>query len=169
MNFFCSQEEIAAHLGKADERMKDQEDLLRTLDLARSANEKEMDRLYRLYMDEGISRDSFSSKFGSLEKRQKQIGEESPALQAELDLVKIYYLSSEEIITEAKDLYTRWPSLRREEKRHIVEEITERIVIGKDDVDIALNYLPSSAPLNHGRMATPEHGFMAAISWNRAG
>ena len=168
-NFFFSPDEISTYLRKADERIRDKEDLLRTLDRERNSNAKEMERLYRLYMDEGISKDAFSGKYSSLEERQKQIGEESPALQAELDLVKIYYLSSEELITEAKDLYTRWPSLSREEKRHIVEQITERIVIGKDDVDIALNYLPSSAPLNDGKKATLEQGFMAATSWKRAG
>jgi len=117
-----------------------------------------MERLYRLYMDEGISRESFSGKYRSLEERQKQIEEEVPSLQAELDLMKVHYLSSEEIVTEAKDLYSRWPSLSREEKRHIIEQITERIVIGKDDIDIALNYLPSAAPLYADILAMqPQH------------
>jgi len=168
-NFFFSPDEIAAYLRKADERMKEKEDLLHTLDLERKNNTREMDRLYHLYMDDGISKDAFSGKYRSLEEREKQIGEELPSLQAELDLVKIYYLSSEEIITEAKDLYSRWPSLNRGEKRNIVEQITERIVIGKDDVDIALNYLPSSAPLNDDGLATRPQGFMAATSWKRAG
>ena len=87
--------------------------------------------------------------------------------------MKIHYLSSEEIISEAKDLYDRWPSLDRNEKRHIVEQITERITIAKDDIDISLNYLPPATPTftptNAGGKATKPHGFIAATSWKRAG
>lgn len=168
-SFFFSPTEIASYLRAADERMGEKEQLLQTLEGEQKNNAREMDRLYRLYMDDGISKDAFAGKYRSLEERQKQIDEELPALQAELDLMKIYYLGSEEIITEAKDLYSRWPSLDHDEKRHIVESITERIVVGKDDIDISLNYLPSSAPLDAGTLATQPQGFMAATSWKRAG
>ncbi|HEY7219631.1 MAG TPA: hypothetical protein VH985_14695, partial [Candidatus Binatia bacterium] len=52
-----------------------------------------------------------------------------------------------EVLTEAKDLYGRWPSLQPEAKRKIVENITDRITIGKDDVTIDLCYLPSSSEM----------------------
>ena len=90
-----------------------------------------------------------------------------PEVQAELDLMKIYYLSSDQIISDAKDLYTHWPELPREEKRKIVESITERITVGKDEINIDLCYLPSF--LETGTKATPHQGFMAATSWTRAG
>ena len=67
-----------------------------------------------------------------------------PRLQAELDALKINQLSSEEVMAEAADLYGRWPKLSFDEKRRIVESITDRIVIGKEDVDISLCYLPVS-------------------------
>jgi site-specific DNA recombinase len=171
-SFLFSGAELTAYLKQADERMKEKEELLRVLDREHKGNVSEMERFYRLYMDDGISKDAFSSKYRSLEERQKQIKEELPSLQAELDLMKIHYLSSEEIISEAKDLYSRWPSLSREEKRNIVEAVTERITVGKDDIDISLNYLPSAippSPLNPSRKATRPQGFMAAINWNRAG
>jgi len=71
-----------------------------------------------------------------LAERQRQLDDELPQLQAELDVLKIAHLSQEEVITEARDLYTRWPQLPAEEKRQIVETITERIVIGNGDVEI---------------------------------
>ncbi len=44
----------------------------------------------------------------------------------------------EETIGEARNLTARWHSLPHEEKRQIVEAITERIVIAKDNIEIGL-------------------------------
>ena len=35
-----------------------------------------------------------------------------------------------------------WPELEREEKRKIVEAITEKIVVGKEKIEITFCYLP---------------------------
>ena len=70
-----------------------------------------------------------------------------PEAQAEIDFLKIQYLSSDQVLHEARDLYTRWPSLSTEEKRSIVEHITEQITITDDEVTITLAYLPSSSEL----------------------
>ena len=73
-----------------------------------------------------------------IEAKLEQIEENIPELQAEIDFLKIQYLSSNQVLHEAKDLYSRWPQLTPEEKRKIVESITERIVVGKEDVTINL-------------------------------
>jgi len=70
-----------------------------------------------------------------------------PHLQAEIDFLKVQYLASDEILSEAKDIYSRWVELEQSEKRKIIENITEKIVIGKADVAISLCYLPSSAEI----------------------
>ena len=44
--------------------------------------------------------------------------------ESEIDFLKIQCVSSDEIITEAKDLYSRWPQLESEEKRKVIENIT---------------------------------------------
>jgi hypothetical protein len=49
---------------------------------------------------------------------------------------KIKFISSDEVLTEAKDLYRRWPTLEPNAKRKIIENITDRITIRKDDVTI---------------------------------
>ncbi|WP_374652271.1 recombinase family protein [Dongia sp.] len=168
-SFLFSPSDIAAYMQQADKQLSEKEALLQALDSDRKSSTREMDRLYRLYMDEGISKDAFSGKYRSLEERVKQIDDELPALQAEIDLMKINHLSSEEIINEAKDLYTRWPNLSREERRQIIEAITERITVGKDQVDIDLNYLHYSPSLNDGSLATQPQGFIAATTCTRAG
>ena len=47
-------------------------------------------------------------------------------------------MSSGEILPEAKDLSARWPTLDDTRKRQIIENITERVVVGEEDVGIDL-------------------------------
>ena len=101
----------------------------------------------RLYLDDKITADGFGTQYRPLEERSKQLENELPKLQGELDFLKIKFISSDEILTEAKDLYSRWPSLEPEAKRKIIENITDKITIGKDDVTIDLCYLPSSSEM----------------------
>ena len=51
-------------------------------------------------------------------------------------------------MNDAHDLQARWPTLEREEKRKIVECITKKIVIAKEEISIDLCYLPSSKELS---------------------
>ena len=126
-----------------------------------------MEKVYQLYLADKLDKDGFGRRYQPLSDRQRTIEEELPKLQAELDVLRINHLSRDEVIAKARDLYTRWPNLGAEEKRQIVETITDRIVIGKDEVSINLLYLPAIG--DAGDKATKPHGFIAATSWKRAG
>jgi hypothetical protein len=67
----------------------------------------------------------------------------TPVLKGQIDYLKSQYLSKDEVLYEARDLYSRWPKLKREEKRQVIETITEKIIIGKKDITINLCYIPS--------------------------
>ncbi|MGB2867190.1 MAG: hypothetical protein WBD36_01965 [Bacteroidota bacterium] len=103
-----------------------------------------MDSLVQLYLDKEMPKEGFGRHYNPLEERFHQIESQIPELQGEVDFLKIQFLSSDEIFNEAKDLYTRWPNLSQEEKRKIMETVTDSIIIGKTDVSINLSYLPSS-------------------------
>jgi site-specific DNA recombinase len=189
-NFFFSTEEIASHIAEADAVIQQKQELLSVLEHERKKLAAEVDRLYDLYQSGSIDKRGFGDKYRPLSERIKQLDEQLPGAQAELDILKIAHLSQEEIIAEARDLYSRWPSLPSEEKRRIVETITDRIVIGNGEVEINLFYMPSmfppktggstttesggsipprSGPESLGRMATELQGFIAASNWNSAG
>lgn len=190
-NFFFSSEEIAEHLSKANATIHEKEELLIVLLNEQKKLTAEIDKLYDLYQAGAIDKAGFGVKYHPLALRGRQLEDEVPQAQAELDVLKISQLSQEEIITGARDLYSRWPELPHEEKRRIVEAITDRIVIHKDEVEINLFYAPptstppvgtpftpqssggSSTPpvtpsLNGGKKATELQGFIAATSWNCA-
>jgi site-specific DNA recombinase len=146
-DFFFSPTEITNYLNQADQVIKNKEELLKTLEGERRKTEQEMEKIYRAYINEEITMDGFGRHYRPLEERLKQIDNQMPEIQGEIDFLKIQYISSDQIFNEAKDLYSRWPQLTSEEKRKIIDNITEKIVIGTEDVTINLTYLPSSYKL----------------------
>ncbi len=144
-NFFLSPSEVSTYLGRADEVIGEKEDLLRSLTEEQKRIRQEMEKVYRLYLDDQITPQGFGERYKPLEERVGQIEDQLPQLQAEIDFLKVQYLSSDQIMTEAQDLYSRWDDLSPEEKRRIVESITERIIVGEGDVTIHLAYLPSTS------------------------
>lgn len=156
-NFFFSSEELAAHLKQVDSAIKEKDDLLAVLSKERAKLAGTIDKLHDLYQSGAIDKAGFGAKYHPLAERQRQLDDEIPKNQAELDVMKIAHLSKEEIVSEARDLYGRWPILPIEERRRIVEAITERITIGKDEVEIDLFYVPPHlpAPPRSARAAAP--------------
>jgi len=143
-DFFLSPKEMTAYLQEADETIKVKEELLKTLAKENQKLKSEMEKMMRLYLDDKISPDGFAAQNRPVEERLKQINDQLPQLQAELDVLKINFNSSDEVLAEARDLSSHWQDLDHEGKRSIVENITDRITIGKDDILIEICYLPSS-------------------------
>ena len=141
--FFLSSDELAAYLEQADDRIVEQSSLLEALEADRGRVQAEMDKVYQLYVTDQISADGFGRTYKPLEERLNAMDDQLPRLQAELDFLRIQNLSRDEIIAEAQDLYSRWSDLLPEEKRQIVENVVERITIGKGSVSIDLSYVPS--------------------------
>ena len=143
--FLVSPEEIARHLGQADEEVKAKEERLGALEAEQSKVRQEMEKVYRLYTGDQISPEGFGRQYRPLEERAKAIEEELPRLQGEVDFLKIQILSKDELLAEARDLYERWPSLAQEARREIIEAVLQSITVGKGEVEIALAYFPGSA------------------------
>jgi site-specific DNA recombinase len=142
--FFFTPTEVTDYLNQADRIIKEKEELLNALGEEERKIRAEMDKTYRLYIDDQITSDGFGTRYKPLEQRLKQTQDQIPELQGEIDFLKIQYLSSDQILHEAKDLYSRWPDLNPPEKRKIIENITDRITVGTDDITINLCYLPTS-------------------------
>jgi site-specific DNA recombinase len=161
-NFFFSSTDIAGYLNSADQMIKEKEELVRTLFDEKRKVEKEMEKIYKSYIEDEIDSKTFGSLYRPKEGRVRQIDDQIPELQGEIDFLKIRYLSSDQILNEAKDLYSRWPELTLTEKRRIIENITDTITIGTDDIAINLCYLPhtpSSASASSELIASGQRNF----------
>lgn len=147
-SFFLSRSEITAHLDKADAGLHEKEELLELKRREAEKLQKETERVYRLYVEEKLSPDDFSGLYSPLQARKRALDEELAKAQAELDYLRVNRLSADEILSEADTLFTRWPKLAPEERRSVVESITERIIVGKGEqapISIELAYLPPSS------------------------
>lgn len=156
-SFYFSDAEINKYLNRAETEILQLGAQAEILDAEQQQNGREMDRLYRLYMAEGMSIEEFKRRYRTLEERQKQISAELPSLRVRMESSEQQIRKSGEIISEARDLYSRWASLSHDEKRQIIEAITETIKVGRDEIDITLNSLDrGEADPNKGtELSTP--------------
>lgn len=184
-HFSVSPDEIVLHFEAANTTIHAKTELLAVLEGERTKLAREIEKLHDLYQSEMIDKHGFGQKYHPMSARLRQLDDEIPAAQAELDVMKINQLSEEEVMRGAKDLYMQWPTLSIPERRQIVEAIVEKIVIGTEEVDISLYYappippagasgnrgssgrpggdLPPTTPSTHCKDATNQQGFMAPI------
>jgi site-specific DNA recombinase len=104
---------------------------------------KEIQRTYDLYQQEKLDSDGFSKFYAPLEERRKQLETEIPRLEAQVDILNVNTLSAAEIASQASNLYDHWQTMQPEDKRGIIEIITDKIIVGKDEITINLSYSPS--------------------------
>jgi site-specific DNA recombinase len=150
-------EEIAKYLNEADQSLSHKQEVLDVLIKEQQRLVESMDRTYELYLAEQITTDGFGGRYKPIEERLKQPSDEIPKLQAEVDFLKIRYLSKDQVLSNARDLYSRWPQLPYEDRRQITHALTQKIVVGKGEIDIDLCYLPPSGdpfPPDDGKRAT---------------
>lgn len=153
--FVFSPDAMAEHLGEVDEVVRGKEGLLQTLRSEEAAVQDEAEKLYRLYLDGGLSVQGFRERNDPLEKRKAELQGELPRLQAEIDFLTIRHVSASQVLLEVQTLYERWETLPFEAKRQIVETIVSKITVGDGEVEIDLAYLPTSSnptpdfPLSH--------------------
>jgi len=152
-DFFFSPQDVESYLSQADTLLQEKNKQISLLERERAKLQGDMDKLYDLYLSGEVPKAGFRRKYSPLEDRLAQIDDQIPLLQGERDFLQIKRLSSDQVISDAQDLYSRWPDLSNQEKRHIVESITERVTIEKEEVAIDLCYLP---PLSE-MMATEQH------------
>lgn len=146
-DFLLSPQEILAYLKTADETIENKEELLETLLKEQNKIQAEMKKVYRLYMDDKLSAEGFDTTYRPLENRLKELSNQIPELQGEVDFLKIQHMSSDTTLLEFKDLYEKWRTFTSEEKRIIIEHSVERISVGEGEISIELGYVPSSSEL----------------------
>lgn len=141
--FLFSEKETAAYLESANKTLAEKEELLQTIEKEKAKVKEEIEGVFRLYHDNQIDTNGFGERHRPLKTRLDQLENQIPELQGEIDFMKIQFRSGSQILNEARNFYARWKDLSHEEKRRIVEDVLEEIIIDKDEVTIRLrNLLP---------------------------
>lgn len=157
-HFLFSDAEVAAELSKMDDTIREKTELLGALEADAAKLAGEVDKLYDLYQSGMIDKAGFGAKYHPLSERRGQLETQIPVVQAEIDVLKISHLTQETAVAEARDLHSKWKNLSFEDKRRIVEAITERITIGDGEVEIHLYYTPPSSRSSGGSSSSSNQG-----------
>lgn len=134
----------SSYLHESNLILQEKESLLATSKSRHAKLKKEMEELLSMRLSGELSREIFPVHYKPLEEQYQQLAEQLPVLEGEVDFLRIQSLSSNEIANEATDLYNSWKEIEFEEKRSIIETITERITVGKQDITISLAYMPAT-------------------------
>ena len=142
--FLLSDGDINNYLDQSAGMIKEKEELLKGVKKEMETLRRRMEELVTMRVNREMSPENFATFYKPLEMRLSQLDDQTPELQSEIDFLKIQSLSSDAVMRQARDLYEQWPTLGFPEKRNIVETITSTIVVGTDDIDISLAFLPPS-------------------------
>jgi site-specific DNA recombinase len=168
--FLVSPAEIEAFSRASDEAMREKEILIAKAQADLRKLDTDEDRLFDLYSSGSLPKEDFARRHAPISARRRDIEAELPRLQAELDVMRISSASQAEAFTSARTLTEGWSALSDEHKRQMIEATTNRIVVGKEEIEIDLLNLPISLPSKSTHQkATHLQGFIAATSWKRAG
>ena len=149
-HYFISPENVAGHIRDADNGLQEKQELMAVQQTELAKIKKETDTVYGLVVEGHITKEAFGRRQKDLEERRTQLETSIARLQAEADVAKVNQLSADEIVSEASDLQARWPKMDPAQKRQIVEAITQKITVTKDEVVIELFYIPFGKEVANG-------------------
>ena len=92
--------------------------------------------------DGEMTKETFATIYWPAEERLRQLEQVVPQLEAEIDVRKVAMMNSDKILTDARAIYDHWREVPFDEKRAIVEIVTNVIEIGKDEITINLAHAP---------------------------
>jgi site-specific DNA recombinase len=101
-------------------------------------------------LEDELSKEDFQALYQPLKEQIKQLEDQLPKLEADIDILKMHHHSADTVQQEAQELYEKWHTMPFEERRNIVEHLTEKVIIEQDAITISLSYDPSLLPLQNG-------------------
>ena len=153
--FYGSPEQVALHMENAQKKLIESEQALASLQRQIQKVRDEMNQTHRLFLEGQITSQGFGQFYKPAEERLNQLLSELPRLESEVSRLKVHKVSAEEVIHEAKTLYSQWPKLDTNRKREIIEAVFERIEVHEGKIKVTYSGVPTSEELckNQQQMA----------------
>ena len=142
-DFLLSEDNFDKFLSKSKETIAEKEQRLEILLKEKKKIQADMDKKMELYMAGQIPKHRFGEYYTPLDTQLRQIENSIPAIESEIDILKVEYASGTTVKTEAKELSHQWASMPLDEKRQTVEKVTSRITITGDEITLRFKYSPA--------------------------
>ncbi len=142
--YVLNEEQITSYVSKSRSIVEDKEQQYKSLVVERQKLQDDLNQLIELHKAKQIPTEAFGSHYNPLYEQAKQIDRTLPQIQAEIDFLRVEYLDSEVLSSNAYSLYENWPELTKEQKRQTIEEMTSRITLGKDGIHFKFRFSPAT-------------------------
>jgi site-specific DNA recombinase len=140
---------IERYLTKQAQALAETEELLASRRKAAATAAAETKKILQLYLENKITTEDFGQMNQPFAEQVEQTKREIPELEAQVDALKIENCSSEQIASEATDLFKRWTKMTLAERRQIAELIVKVVTVGNDhSLNLELYHLPSYKELS---------------------
>lgn len=147
------------YMEEMEAELKEKDALLAAATKKRVQLRKKMDGLLSLRMSGELDKEHFAEVYQPLVTQVQQLDTSTPELQAAIDYKRIQLTSAEYVLKQAKELYKEWSKMLFQQKRAIVETITEYITVEQDTLKVGIFHFPLSSK------QTSPHDFKG--SWRR--
>jgi site-specific DNA recombinase len=166
--YLVNPETIRQYVASADEALAEKEELFAVTKHEIERQQFECNQVLKLYKEDAISIEQFKTIFQPADQKRQELEAELPRVQAEIDALKVDTLNEEHLLTEAQNLYERWPTMDREQKRQTVELVTRKITVGQGDIQFDLVRLPSfsSGESTNGQHSSRNTGARSGVRFS---
>ncbi|HEY1046300.1 MAG TPA: recombinase family protein [Bacteroidia bacterium] len=137
-----SESEISKYTSDIQNLTIDKKNLLIGLRNDISGINQKLQNLLDLHEKDEIPTEGFKAHYMPLFTQLGQKESYLAQVEGEIDALEMQSRSTDSVFSEAKELHSDWKNKSRNEKRAIIEDITESILIGNEDIEITLKGVP---------------------------
>lgn len=147
-DYIISEENIQHYINASEGYILERENQLKTLQKEAQKIQTKLDNLIELHLSKELATEGFKHHYNPPFEQLQQIQAQIPLIEGEILAIRQNEESSKYLFSEAQNLYTKWNTLNRDEKRNIIESITDSIIIDNEDITINLKYLMPPSSIN---------------------
>jgi site-specific DNA recombinase len=141
--YLVSPENAARYVASANQYLTEKTAMIDTLKSEIRTVKEGGDKLFQLYDAGGLTVDQFKTRFAPIETRREQLDAELATTEALITAAKVDGMSTELVMSDAKELYDSWPNMTPERKRKTVELLVRKIVVRDELIEIDFMYRPT--------------------------
>lgn len=144
--FIVSKEEIERYFNGTHTVINEKKEEINIINSKIEKLERKIEKIFELHEQGKIATERFNEYYDKPNEQIQQLKTKIPEIEGQVLALKDQFKSSGYIIEEARSLYENWDKLTKQQKRNIIEIITEKIIVSEQEVQINLNYIVPQSP-----------------------
>ena len=166
-SYTVSEDRVNSYFKRLKVVLKDRQKQLLKLRKDKEKLDTRIESILLLHAEGKIATEAFHSYHQKPYEQLQQIESSIQELEQDISINKVSEKSTNEVLELAKNLFEKWNTLSHQQKREVIETITEKIIIGKEEIDINLyKILPESE--SHPFLESQTNGQHTLYSMMRA-